>query len=66
MYKFVFENGVAEIRSVDTDQVLIYQPGCPINAGLRPWNDEAEALEWMKTVHASYFFEPVEENNVQE
>lgn len=68
MYKFVFKDGVAEIRSLDTDQLIVYQPGCPINAGMRPWNSEQEALEWMQTVHPSFFFEDesVAENNSEQ
>jgi hypothetical protein len=57
MFKFVFNQEIAEIRTND-DTVVISQPFRPSFSGPEPWIDEAQANQWMIEKFPQYFQEP--------
>lgn len=67
MFNFTFNAGVAEIKA--GDYTVISQPFQPTFQGPRPWENEAAALEWMRSSFPQYFV-PVDttpdENSEQE
>jgi hypothetical protein len=53
MFNFTFNEGVAEIRA--DDYIVVSQPFQPTFQGPRPWDNEATALEWMRSSFPQYF-----------
>jgi hypothetical protein len=60
MYTFVFESGVAKLKDIETEHVVVNQPYNPTFNGPLPWQDEAEALQWMQENYSVYFQQPQE------
>jgi hypothetical protein len=68
--EFVFENGTAMIRDIETKEVLLLQPGMPGQNGLEPWASEETAEAWIN-LQFGYLFvdndpEPIPEPPLEE
>lgn len=55
MFKFVFNQGIAEIRSQDDSETIIAQPFRPSFSGPVPWANEEEAQQWIMETFPQFF-----------
>ena len=53
--EFVFESGIAKVRDVTTNDIILIQPGKPGPDGLTPWASEDEARDWIYHQFQTYF-----------
>jgi hypothetical protein len=64
--EFVFENGVALLRSRATGGLVVYQPFNPDLPGGGPWDSAEQAEEWIQKHYYGAYYEDDGINNEQD